>query len=146
MVELTEAFPPRDLDAAAFARSNTAWDAYTKAEAFDVGSQGRTWDELGSEFVDAHGGALFFLDPGAFVAVLPAYLAALLRGDTESEVSAFVFSQLTRAPRPEKFDARNNLLAEPQRSAVAHVLEALTDSDHWSRYRTEIAAALDSWR
>ena len=146
IAELTSVFFPTPFDAAAFARANGSWDAYTKAEAFDVGSQGRAWDALGSDFVDAHGGALFFLAADAFVAILPAYLAALLRGEADSEMSAFVFSQLTRTPRPDKFDARHALLSGPQKAAIAHVLEALAQSDHWSRYRPEIAASLDDWR
>ena len=146
VAELTSVFFPTPFDAAAFARANGSWDAYTKAEAFDVGSQGKAWDALGSDFVDAHGGALFFLAADAFVAILPAYLAALLRGETDSEMSAFVFSQLTRTPRSDKFDARYALLSGRQKAAIARVLEVLAQRDHGSRYRSQIAASLGDWR
>ncbi len=145
LTDLAAAFPRRPFDASTFARANGSWDAYTKAESFDADSQGRSWDMLGSAFVDAHGGALFFLNPDAFVAILPAYLAALLRGDTESEVAAFVLSQLTREARPEKFDTRLALLSRDQRIMVARILSALGETDPWSRYRPEIEVALASW-
>lgn len=146
LAELAQVFPLRELDAVAFARSNEIWDAYPNAAEFDAESRGRTWEQLGAEFVDAHGGALYFLDPEAFVAVLPAYLAALLRDEIESQASAAVFSQLTREPRPEKFDARIALLSESQRAAVAHALATLAGAKAWSLYHAKISAALDGWR
>jgi hypothetical protein len=104
--QLVEAFPPTPLEPATFSES-ALWDSYVRREAFEADSQGRSWDMLGSEFVQFHMSALGHMNPDAFAAVIPAYLAAPVRGDTQNEMPLFVFSQLTRKEDwISRFDAR----------------------------------------
>jgi hypothetical protein len=145
--QLVEAFPPTPLEPATFSESAT-WDSYVRREAFEADIQGgRSWDMLGSEFVQFHMSALGHMNPDAFASVIPAYLAALVRGDTENELPAFVFSQLTRREDwIRRFDARVARLTEQQCIVIARVLEALAKGDRFPQYKAKISAAIDSWR
>src|SRR5229473_4474488 len=147
LAQVVEAFPPQPLKSATFADASGMWDSYTENKAFGAGSEGRSWDMLGSEFVQFHFNALGYMNPNAFAAVIPAYLAALVKGDTQNQLPVLVLSQLTRKENwLERFDARVARLSERQRVVIARVLEALAQSDRFSHYNAETNAALDSWR
>ncbi len=102
---------------------------------------------FGTTFVEGHFAALRYMPPDAFVAFLPAYLAALVEGGTENELPALVFSQLTRrAGWEEKFDSRASLLDKSQRQAIVRMLEELERGERFSHYRSGISDALSSWK
>src|SRR3989442_662642 len=139
LAQIAEAFPPELLESATLADSAGMWDSYTEAKAFEAGSQGKPWDTLGSEFVQFHFNALGYMNPTAFAAVIPAYLAALVRGDIENQLPVLVLSQLTRKKGwVERFDARVGRLTERQRAVVVRVLETLAKGDRFSHYNMEI--------
>lgn len=145
--ELIEAFPPRPLDPGLLADPIGIWTTYIHDQEFEAEIPGHTWNTLSPAFVEYHCDALGWMTPGAFAAVLPAYLASLLRGDTENELPALVFLQLTRRPGwEEKFDTRVAELTGQQCMVTKDVLEALAKGDRFSHYRTKIDAALASWQ
>ena len=147
LTQIAEAFPPEPLQSTTLADSTGMWDSYTEARAFEAGTQGKPWDTLGSDFVQFHFNALGYMNPSAFAAVVPAYLAALVRGDTENQLPVLVLSQLTRKEGwEERFDARVGQLTKQQRVVIGRVLEALRRGGRFAHYRLEINAALDSWR
>ena len=146
---LASAFPSFPLEPAALGHRGM-WDppdTYVDEATFEAGCRGRAWDALDSAFVDEHGGALFYVSPEAFAALVPAYLAALVKGDTEGQVPGLVAHQLTRREGWEStFDARLAELDVAQRRAIARVLDELANSPRWTHYADQFQAALASWR
>lgn len=147
MGELIEAFHPRPLSPDILGEATGMWDTYIRPKAFEAGCRGLSWNRLHPAFVEIHYGALTWMGLDAFAAFVPAYLASLLRGDTQTPLPAMVLPQLTREEGfEETFDARVAHLTAKQRAAILHVLEALTQSDRYDQYRRQIDAALASWR
>lgn len=145
--ELLAAFPPQSLTPAILTDPRGLWECYQNAAAFEADLQGRSWDQLGTDFTEPHFLATSFMTPVAFAAFLPAYLATLLRGDTENELPEFTFYRLTRkASREDEFDARAARFNDAQRIAIVHVLESLARGTRFPHFRDLIDAALASWR
>ncbi len=144
---LLDAFPPRSLERALLGDSTGFWNTYIYAESFESGCPGKSWDQLTPEFVEFHHGALRWMNERVFAALVPAYLASLLRGDTQNELPDSVLRQLTRREEWEdEFDRRAAQLTEAQRAVIARVLEELARGERFDHYRPEINAALASWR
>ncbi len=89
--EISAAFPSRTLEPSMFGERDGLWSVYADAD-FAAGAYGRTWNTLTPAFVEEHGGALRYMNPEAFVAMIPAYLTALIRG-TQNEMPALVLGQ-----------------------------------------------------
>lgn len=144
---IAEAFPELVLSSKMFIDPTDLWTAYPDHKEFEAEMNGLTWKTMPPDLVELHAGALRFMNPDAFVATLPAYLTALVRG-TQNELPVLVLSQLTRQPGYfEKFDARLVPMTVLQRAAVTRVLEALSSTDRFRRFYPEvIGAALETWR
>lgn len=147
LAELIAAFPPRPLTPALLADAHGLWECYPRAEMFAADLNGRSWHQLGTDFTEPYFLAPSFMTPEAFAAFLPAYLATLLRGDTENELPEFTFYRLTRKTGWEdEFDARAARFNDAQRLAIVHVLESLARGTRFPHFRDLIEAALASWR
>jgi hypothetical protein len=145
--ELTIAFPPQPLTPDLFVDPSGLWATYDDGGQFEAGSRQRTWNELAPAFVEQNCGALRYMKPKTFAAFVPAYLASLVRGDTQNELPELVLTQLTREQGWEhKFDERAVLLTDQQRITIANVLDALAHGERFEHLRREIATALSSWR
>ena len=98
--ELSAAFPAVPLHASMLDDPSSGWDEYYEEhEAFAAGIEGHSWDQLGPEFVEYHHGALNWMTPRAFVAVLPACLHAFMTHQTAvNDLWICLISQLTREP------------------------------------------------
>lgn len=146
LAEISEAFPPRVLEEWMFGDKQGLWGVYADA-AFAAGAYGRAWNSLELAFLEEHGGALRYMNKEAFVAILPAYLGALLH-QTQNEMPALVLSQLTpEADREMRFAARVDCLSPRQRRVVARVIQGLAATDRYQRfYREGVEAALATWR
>lgn len=144
---IATAFPAPPIAPAVFADSTGLWRAYIKDKSFESASTGKTWRTLPPALVDDHGSALGYMNLEAFVAVLPAYLTALVTG-TQSELPALVIGELTRKDAfRDTFDARVARMTVQQRSVIALVLESFARTDRFSRlYGAKIDEALASWR
>lgn len=146
--ELVAVFPPRPLPESLFEDPHGSFvTTYSDDVAFMDGVRDRAWNELSPAFVEEHGGAPSFMTPTMFVALIPAYLACLLRGDTKSWEPQQILSQLTRKQHewdPE-FDGRKELMTPEQRAAIAHVLDALLAGDRYDYIHDRIAAARACW-
>ena len=146
--ELVAAFPPQPIPESLFDDPRGSFvTTYPDDTVFIAGVRDRAWNELTSAFVVEHGGAPSFMTPAMFVALIPAYLAALLRDDIETWMPENVLRTLTRQHEwdPE-FDGRMELLTPLQRSTIARVLDALLASDRYDYIRDRIAAARASWQ
>jgi hypothetical protein len=143
--DIIDAFPPVKLHPATFTATKL-WSAYTNDHSFEAATDGRAWNELSREVVEAHAAALGYMNPDAFIAVLPAYLVVL--GESENELPAFVLGELTRKDDfRDAFDARTARMTAQQRSVIARLLERLASTEPFSKhYGSEIAAAVASWR
>lgn len=147
LAELRNVFPAQPLTSALLADATGLWDSYGEAASFEARLKGQSWEMLGKSFTESHFAALRYMPPVAFAAFVPAYLETLLEGETENEFSPLVLSQLTRKEMwKEKFDSRVSQLSELQRETIARVLEWLAQGTRYPHYRSEIAAALSSWR
>ena len=144
--DLGTAFPPHSLDTATvFAE----WGgSYTDATSFKTGAQGKRWSDLTPTFLEFHHDAMLFLGPAAVVELIPAYLAAALRGGPELDMLPnFVLSVLTRDAEHDRFDARFGQLSNEQRQAIAHALETWEAALEGSHNQPPVTLALDSyWR
>lgn len=147
LAAIFKAFPPHALESAVFADASVMWGSYIKDKAFEAGIQGQSWDTLPPGFAESHFLALGFMNPDAFVAIVPAYLTSLVEG-TQNEFPTFVLGELTRKEEwKEQFDARVTRLTAQQQAVIALVLDVLAKSDRFLRlYPAEIKAAADSWR
>jgi hypothetical protein len=144
--QIADAFPPTKLVASTFAGPHDVWTSYPERNEFEAATDGRTWGDLDGAFVEAHFMALGWMTPSLFAALLPAYLLALVEGQSQNELPDFVLSQLTRREGHEAaYDARVAQLTEQQRAAVAAVLETLPATSRWSHYRAQFDAARASW-
>jgi len=143
--DIVGAFPAVKLHPATFTATKL-WSAYTNNRSFEAATDGRTWNELSRDVVEAHAAALGYMNPDEFIAVLPAYLVVL--GVSENELPAFVLGELTRKDDfRDAFDARVARMTVQQQSVVARLLERLANAQPFARhYGSEIAAALASWR
>jgi len=145
--KVVAAFPSHPFAPELFSRADETWTAYFDHENFEAEVAGQSWDALTPRFVEAHARALRYMPPAAFARFLPAYIAALLRGESENELPELVLLQLTRRPGWEsKFDGRMALLTPLQRALVVQVLEALAQGDRFPHFRDRIDAALLSCR
>src|SRR5207237_3837918 len=128
LAELRAAFPATEIDSKdAFA----AWGmTYLDGKEYMQQLSGKRWDELDRAYLELRSDALGFLGTAHLVAVLPAYLRELLEGGPLSQVPGMLILILTK-PGPEtgsglgkkRFDALSGALSEPQRAAVAAVLD-----------------------
>jgi len=144
--ELRTAFPPRTLDTeGVFAEWGVS---YTDGTSYKAEAHGKRWDELSPRFLEFHHDALLFLGPAAVADVIPAYLAAVLRGAPELDMlPRFLIDVITRGADGERFDARFGRLPPAQRQAITHALEAWEGSLEDSHRRRSITEALESyWR
>ncbi|MEO6775054.1 MAG: DUF6714 family protein [Kofleriaceae bacterium] len=143
--ELAAAFPAVKLHPTTFTAAKL-WGAYTNDRSFEQATDGRAWSELSREVVEAHSAALGYMNPDAFIAVLPAYLVVL--GDAGNELPAFVLGELTRKEDfRDVFDARVAQMTTQQRSVIAVLLEQLANTQPFAQhYGAELAAAVTSWR
>lgn len=151
LAAIAEAFPAAPLGQDTFEDSLGMWGGYLDAVAFESGALGRTWQELEPSFLEFHHDVMAYAGPETFAAVLPAYLAALVRKDeVSSGLPQFLLGALIRDERPRRqaiFDARMARLTERQRAVVARVLDALSRSARHEYYAAEIAQALERyWR
>src|ERR1700685_4077926 len=143
---IAKAFPPSIIDPKTFT-SYGPWNSYPSATAFIEEIDGNSWNTIGHKFVDRHFLALSHTDPAGFVALLPAYVSALLSCKSQSQMVPLVLSQLTRTEEwPEKFDERAASLTNAQKAVVVQALEELHKDDCYPVYRAKIEQALDSWR
>lgn len=144
--ELLEQFPPRPLERSLLEDPTGFWNTYIHVESFESGCSGMSWSQLTPEFIEFHHGALRWMNERAFAALVPAYLASLLRGDTQNELPDSILRQLTRREGWEdEFDGRAAQLTEAQRGVIARALEELARGERFAHYRPEINAALASW-
>ena len=143
--DIASAFPAVTLHPATFTSANL-WSAYTNDKSFEHATDGRTWRELSLDVVEAHAAALGYMNPDAFIAVLPAYLVALANAD--NELPAFVLGELTRKHDfRDAFDARVERMTPPQRSAVARLLAHLaTTTPFADHYGAQLETARASWQ
>jgi hypothetical protein len=143
--EIAEAFPPTILEDALFASPGGLWDVYANF-GFDA-AYGKTWSSLDPRFVEKHGSALAFMAPEGFVATIPAYLVALIRG-TQNEMPVLVLGQLWARPGfKQEFEVRLAHLTANQRSVIARVMCALAESDRFREiYPEEIEPVVATWR
>jgi hypothetical protein len=143
--ELADAFPAVKLSPAVFTAAKL-WSAYTNDRSFEKATDGRAWNELSREVVEAHAAALGYMDPDTFIALLPAYLLVL--EESENELPPLVLGELTRKDEfAGAFDARTARMTTQQRSVVARVLARLANTEQFARnYASEVAAAVSSWR
>ncbi len=148
--ELIDIFPPKPFDVADFADSSHRWQRYPEASAFETGCIGQPWTDLPTAFVESHEEALRWLAPRAFVAILPACMMVLLRGDVEqpSLLARSVFMHLTRRNRwARQFDARVRLLNGQQRHLLVRIMEELMRRHRdFSPYEGNYYETLDSLR
>lgn len=142
--DIADAFPAITLHPATFT-AGKLWSAYPNDRSFEQATDGRAWNELSQEVVEAHAAALGYMNPDAFVAVLPAYLLVL--EDTEKELPVFVLDKLTRKDDfRDAFDARVARMTAPQRLVVARVLERLSNNRRFAEhYSPELEAAIATW-
>jgi hypothetical protein len=133
----------------AFAADAGAWGGYLDAKAFKAHIKGRTWDQLSSAFLEFHHDAPMYMGPQAFSMVLPAYLAALVRGGKRLHMlPEYFIADLTRSKTKWKraqFDARVDCLTRSQKAAVAAVLEGLASLPSYSPLRSSIEESLGSY-
>jgi len=145
------AFPARLLDEALFAEPNPGWRAYLDGAAFEAAVVGRSWPELDRRLLERHHDVLGHAGPALFVAVLPAYLVALIEtSEPYQALPLYLLGALTRRDEPRRrreFDQRVAGLADGQRALVARVLEALLTRKSHQFYRGELTGALERhWR
>jgi len=121
---------------------------YLDGGAFIEGARGRTWKELGPEFVEQHHDALMFFAPERFGEYLPAYVAGVAKGGPAiRNLPAFLRGALIRTRDPRWFDARIERLSHEQRRAIADVLVALEDSISNRLDKQDMTEVVDSyWR
>jgi hypothetical protein len=150
LAELSAAFPSHKLDPAA--AMGDAAVTYLDFPSFETGSRGRTWGNLGWEYLKLHHDAIGFLTPAGLAEYLPAYLSAAIKHHEEVDVlPVFIAGGLTRRPdEPEELARFDDLLArldDRQQTAVAIALaglEALSENPFPNAPETQ---ALDSyWR
>jgi hypothetical protein len=123
---LRAAFPSEPIAAAdAF----TSWGAtYLDAEPYAAYLDGKSWDQLDRGYLAQRWDALGFLSTRQLAAVLPAYLLEMLE-HPYSSLPGMVASVLTEPSKERKglgkrrFSALVEALAEPQRVAIASVLQ-----------------------
>jgi hypothetical protein len=128
---LRAAFPPQPLDPD---RARDEWHVGT------IHTTG---------FMDAVRGKPWVLGPNALVAVLPAFLAAMLRRAPELHmVPTFLLGTLTREPATaQRFDARLGPLTLEQRRAIARALATWEASPQGADHRDWTREARNSyWR
>jgi hypothetical protein len=144
--QIAAAFPMTKLSASSYADPHGMWRTYPDCDAFEAGTDGRTWADLDGAFVEEHFMALPWMKPAAFASLLPAYLTALVDGKSQNELPDLLLRQLTRREgREAEFDARIAKLDANQRAAVTSVLTDLPATERWSHYRSEFDAARTSW-
>src|SRR3954451_20733637 len=104
LASILETFPEAPLDPkgalAESGRTYLDWGDFVRS------SHGRSWRDLGWQFLKFHGEAVHFVSPQGLAAYLPAYLrAALEHFDEVDMLPRFVASALTRRPGEEqRFD------------------------------------------
>ena len=142
--DIAAAFPAIKLHPLTFTASKL-WSAYANDHSFEQATDGHAWNELSQEVVEAHDAALGYMNPDAFIAVLPAYLLAL--EDTEKELPVFVLDELTRKDDfRDAFDARLARMTTQQRAVIGRVLERLSSNKRFAEhYGPRLAAAITSW-
>jgi hypothetical protein len=148
--QVIQAFPPQPITVADFDDPTGYWRHYPLAETFEQGCLGHDWRALQSALVETHEDALAWLSPAGFVAVLPAYLIALLRGNVEapSLLARSVFMHLARRSRwAKQFDARVRLLDGLQRRLLVGILEELVQRHPYGTpYEGDIYESLEDLR
>ena len=99
------------------------------------------------ELSSKHGGALRYTAPEGFVATIPAYLVALIRG-TQNEMPALVLAQLWGQPGyEERFRQRTARMTADQRWVIARVICALAETDRFQQiYAEDIEPVVAVWR
>jgi hypothetical protein len=146
--ELRAAFPADTIDATgAFDEFGTT---YPDAEPYTERLEGKTWPQLDRAYVVTRADALGFLGTRHLVAVLPAYLSALLDDGVWSPAADTLVLLLTR-PEPgnktgvklPRFEALARALTPAQRTAIAAVLLAFAATDEGGSLGGRARNALD---
>jgi hypothetical protein len=131
--EIIDVFPPKPLSISIFSDPTGRWNSYPHAAQFMAECEGKSWDELSIPFLNFHEDSLRLLSPAAFVAIIPAHLAALL--DTKSNYNLIMITSLTvhlqrRSRWVDVFDARFDLIDEMQRKVIIKVLQHPVDEGY----------------
>jgi hypothetical protein len=148
--QLRAAFPVTEIESDdAF----TAWGmTYADGEEYARRLSGKHWDMLDGAYLDLRSDALGFLGTMQLVAVLPAYLRQLLTGGPFSQVPDMLLLTLTK-PGPKigsklgkkRFDAMIDALTDPQRAAVASVLDRFIKDHPGTSHASAAQLALDMY-
>ncbi len=127
---LQRAFPLAPLDAETVvggSHTSTYFSGNDEAKYVKQLVEGKNWLSLDVASLDRHSDILFFLQPGQFAALLPAFLhVAVTRFDQFVPLVELLLSLLTRdSKKPANFDRRISALSRMQQSAVAAVMRCL---------------------
>jgi hypothetical protein len=145
--ELIEAFPARPLTRELLLEPTNRWQNYDRGDAVLARIEGRTWNELDREFIEAFPELLIFPGDETFGAVLPAYLAYLLALEGYGEPVYATANQLTRKdedPTDRRiFDARVAAMTAHQRSIVTKIVEHLARRESMTRV---MSPAVQGWK
>jgi hypothetical protein len=146
--QIRAAFPTLPIDAeGAFAQCGAS---YPDARQYMERLQGKTWDQLDRAYIVRRSDALGFLGTRHLVAVLPAYLCALVEDGVWS-LAAGMLTLILAKPISgtdsglgvTRFDALTEALTGGQRAAVAAALRAFAESDEDGSLGQAARAALD---
>lgn len=146
--QLRSAFPAERIDGeAAFGQWGGSYpDASEYAQAID----GKTWEELDTEYIVRRSDALGFLSTQQLVQVLPVYLRSLANDGVMSPALDAVLVMLTgptSKPSRGRFAALVAALSRAQRKAIADTLRYIAEQDpDGSPGRAARSALDDVWK
>ncbi|MBX3155782.1 MAG: hypothetical protein KF773_07275 [Deltaproteobacteria bacterium] len=135
---LRAAFPAEPLD------FNEALTGGTDGGKFRNAVDGKPWTELDQTLIGSRSDVLSFLEPAHFVAVLPAFLQALVEKGTATGVHDTLMVVLDREQEP-RFDKIASRMTDEQRVLVAEALELFAASTTGGQASTA-RQVIDSWR
>ena len=141
---LESAFPAVAIDRAMIDEPTSLWDDYERRP--DLAAiEGKTWRDIDAEWLWNNGALLVYAGDELWRAILPAYLARLLRGfDRVDSMPWHVARTLERKPeRARTFDRRIAPFSAAQRSAIRDVLALLSTVDPIAGPMTR---AFETWK
>lgn len=135
---LRDAFPAEPLDFAGALTGGTDDGEFRNAVV------GRKWPDVDRALIGRRSDVLSFLQPEYFVAILPAFLQALVEDGTATGAPDTLLVVLDRDQEP-RFDKIARLMTSSQRALVADALESFAVGTT-GQQASAARHALESWR